>query len=489
MYLKLLTALISLLLLNETFAKKSNWSKLPKVKYKKETTRRPTASSDNLSPEYIKLRDEYLKIKDPLKLHQFLVKIDQNYDSYPTDVKFFVALTVPTAASRSVVYRSYDLANKHKLFRASIVTVLMRLAAGIEMLEPGQQSETYFRYATEPFLPGDNLKKFKKEEDIQTYFMTEVRPLIETAIERIKNLDLSSDKIVLDLQLMNGAASFQDGIERYRLIGNPEKNLVLSTLNANLAGIYQFNSYHINGLINFNKEVSKIFGFESFRIISRVEGMSSKKFVDVFKRKEFKKLFTIRENGAEDMKKSYAYMREAAIYSHYTWNEMKERNLNEDDILRFDLVGPFRTAFDMTDTNLIALFGAGEPVSNDNGTVSITQGEIPLIRSEVTGQTVKVNMAGYFNNPPKDLKALLPQTFEEGQKYKRIKVTGKDGKTEYFEYRNYKRGMPKSWDHDQYKHLFPELKSNQKVSDAIAVIGQSFSTGVVFVPMVFAINP
>jgi hypothetical protein len=49
--------------------------------------------------------------------------------------------------------------------------------------------------------------------------------------------------------------------------------------------------------------------------------------------------------------------------------------------------------------------------------------------------------------------------------------------------------MPKSWDHDQYKHLFPELKSNQKVSDAIAVIGQSFSTGVVFVPMVFAINP
>lgn len=490
MFNKTLSCFIAMILMSSVFAKIQNWSTLPKIKSTKETSRRPTASADNLSPTYIKLRDEYLKIKDPLALHKFMVKLNNNYNSYPDDVKLFIAVMSPTMAARSIVYRGYDLADQHKLFRATMVTMLMRLATGIELLEPGAQSKTTFRYATEPFLPGDNNLKFKKESDVQDYMMEEVRPLIEVAIERIKQIDMSSDKIVLDLQLFNGAASFQDGIARYRYVGKPEKDSILSTLYANLAAIYQFNAYSIDSLIEFNLEISKKFGFEGLRILTNVQGLNTQQLVDIFKKSTYKNLFKLRSNGVQDMKKSYAYMRESAIHAHYSYNDMKERNLDEDDILRFDLVGPFRNALDMTDANLIALYSSGEPKTNKDGSVSIQESEAPTIRSEVTGQTVKVNMAGYFNNPPKDLKDLLPTRFETGDKYVTIRVKkNKNDRGQSYKYRNYRRGMPIGWNNDQFKYLFPELRSDQKVSDAVAVIGQSFSTGVVFMPMVFAINP
>lgn len=411
-------------------------------------------TDDLMSKEYKTFRDKFLAIKTPEELDKHLIEIDANYNTYPDDLKFIVAILTPLKSLRAFTYRIYPLVTKEKISHSIILSNVLRFASMMSVNLPTSQWKAGFKYTSEPFTAADDEFRFRTTEDFQDFAGKIIYPELLKAAGRIKALNFSSDKIIWDNKLWYGTASFQDGFKRYNTIGEAERLAALSSIHNALAIAARFQAYDIQEFMPFTKDMAGLYGYDSF--FSEVDGVTAKKIHEVLMKPKYKKLFTLREHGAQNMAVAFKHLRESSRLGVLSWVELRDRSANDQDVFNPNFFDGYNGRIDKTAENLEKM------MSGKNS-----------FRSDVTGEVLTVDFPSFYSNPPQDLKSLFPVSFEGGEKNLSKQIKLANGKTKEVKYRNFFYGRSIAWDLKSYNTIFPDLKNGEDVSKAIRILNQT----------------
>ncbi|OUR93688.1 hypothetical protein A9Q84_19690 [Halobacteriovorax marinus] len=446
-----------------------------KVKAKKRGRRsissKVEVDDSRLSKEFKSFRKTYLSIKDPIELEKQLRHIDKNYDSYPDDLKLVAAILTPMLEMKSFAYRMYPLLKREKVTHSVLLTRVYRFASFMSVNLPTDQWDAGFRFMSEPFEYEMTNNRFHKTSDLQEFVTNKIYPALAKAAERVQALDFSTNNMTWDHKLLYGTASFQDEFKRYRLIGESERLLLLANLHYGLSWSARFSAYNVSGTLSLVKDMGSLYGIDSMFGFSKVDGVTAKKIVAKINKRKYKKLFTILDGGKEKMQLSFKHLREAARVSVVAWEEMKERRngeANESALIRSEMFESFIGRIDR---------GAETFVDIVNGPT--------IVRSDITGEVITVDLPKFLMNPPKDLKSLLPTSFTSADDMKSKKIANKSGKMKSVKFRNYHYGKATSWELKSYNTLLPEVKNGDDISTAARILNQSPGAA----PVALIINP
>ncbi len=409
-------------------------------------------SEEAMSEKFRDFRDQFLKITKKEEIEMFLNKMDKEYDSYPDDLKFFAAQMIPFRAFKSFSYKMYPLLRKEKITHSMIVSRVLDFASFMRINLPTEQWDAGFRFASEPFTADQ--ERFESAEELQKYIGEVVYPEALKAAQRIEKLSFKDQKIAWDHKLFYGTASFSDNFKRYRYLGEAERVGALAGLHEGMAWMKRFTAYNVKGSMKLAKHLGTLVGIDSF--FSKVDGVTAKKVKEVFSKEEHKDLYTLLPNGKADLKVAFQHLRESARLGIIAWYEVKDRPANELDALNSMIIDPFRDRIDRGAETL----------------EKIVEGPTKL-RSDVTGELLLVDLPSFYENPPKDLKDLLPTKFEGGKKTIKKDLPTKEGRAKRVRYRNYFYGRAVSWDVKAYQKLFPEIKKGEDISKATRILNQS----------------
>lgn len=465
------------------------------------TNRKKTVHADasKISSYMTKFRERLLAAKTGEDIAELFDSLDKDYKSFSdnktafndianADFRYFYARVSPTRKMGGIAWRMVPAVEKIRASQEILVGVLRTMAEQVMIHSPGTHHEAMFRYLTEP--QKGMLTRFKDENDIQTFFVKEVAPELQTSINSIKSLVnvVSNQPIVYDSRLRFGEASFPDKAEKqYRLIGGAELASVLARLHRRLAAIQVFTAYDFRGYLQIRDQVSYQQGMAianapildlfagkpdigDLTREGRMQIMKSRAFVNFGKIVPAGK-WGKRANGQpyysgeELMKFAYNNLYQSAQFLKIANDALEKRDEkfeNSDWLLDPAFIVQRDDLNHVALDNLLALTEAGDYKNhaNDSGLRSV--------RSALTGDVVQVNLKAYFFNPPKDLKSMMPTAFEQGPKQMPSKSFCRN-----CEYRNYFKGRATAWDPKAYATIFPGTANGADVARKMDILTES----------------
>jgi hypothetical protein len=427
--------------------------------------------------DYVELRKKWLAVKNSKELGALLDQLEEKMkavDEGTTEAsaafRVVAAEVLPLRCMRGMVYRFVPLAEKSKLVQSRLATEVMQLASTMQVFAPTQQWEAGFDYVTQPY---DGVTQFKEATDLQAALANgseSCAAMVKTSIQRLKDIK-TDNRIVWDNKLLYGNGTFPEGVDRYKMIGPAEKNLAIAARFAALSNIAFFRAYSLKNFFAMRAKIGRLYGFDSITLGRTVEGVTMKDRSDVLR--SYDDLFTLRDDGGNYMKISLIALRQAVYFAKLTWNEIEKSSGDQDGYLlsRARFMG-FENGIDKNVTKWWEMVKGRTRLQN-----------------RITGDTVVVDLPGFFNNPPKDLKILLPVAYAEKEPqmfHGEFAVReGSAVKKQELKYRNYRYARPTSWNKSAYASLFPELKSGNDVDSAIKNVSQSWGGNLIERPLLF----
>lgn len=390
-------------------------------------------------------------------METLLTELDKNYESYPTDVKFYITQIMPIRAFRGLFYRLKPLFDgKSNFVHSQILTTAKSMATRVQLYLPYDYADAGFEYISTPFMnsSGKMVESFETEEDLQVWMVNELLPLVNTGIARLEKLNLV-EPVIWDQKMVFGPKAFGDGINRFKLIGEFEKNLSLSGLYNSVATIATSRAYSVENAIGLYKEVGFLYGFDGFGLFNRIDGVSAEKVSKVMRKPEFKITGTLIVDGGQWMEYAYRSTQKSIKRLIVAWN-LSSSERKDENLYAFN-TGFINVNRDEVEENLKIINRV------------VTSKEVESLRSAVTGEIVQLNFSKLFNSPPKDLKAFLPTSFDQKKNSSRSVVLA-DGSTKTISYRNFAQGSANGWDLKEFENYFPSVKSNDDVYRTLRVL-------------------
>ncbi len=433
------------------------------MKLKASEKKRKPANSANvidqsmMSKELIAMQARIHSLKTSEAMDSLLDELDKNYDSYPNDLKFYVTQIMPVKAFRGLFYRLRPLFDgKSNFVHSQILTSAKSFATKVQIYLPTDYAEAGFQYISSPFIMKDGriVEGFGVEEDLQVWMINELLPLVNSSIVRLEKLNLV-DPVVWDQKMVFGPKSFGDDVNRYKLVGEFEKNLAVSSLYGSVASMATARAYSVENAIGLYKEVGFLYGFDGFGLFNRIDGVSAEKVSKVMRKPEFAVTGTLIPDGDKWMAYAYSSTQKSLKRLVDAWNLTSDERKNE-NLYAFNM-GFINVNRDEVEENLKIL----NRVVSSKGVESL--------RSAVSGEVVQVNYAKLFTTPPQDLKAFLPTQFDKNKNASR-EVTLSDGTKKTLNYRNYAQGSANGWDLKKFENYFPSVKSNEDVYKTVRVL-------------------
>ena len=355
-------------------------------------------------------------------------------------------------------------------------------------------------------------KQFKVESDFITYLSMEVYAALNKAarrLERLKMVNTQADgkttPIVFDAKIRFGQDSFgsaYDAFDRFKVMGEGERFAALARVHRRMYNIATMTSYNWNGHLDLRKEIGKLYGVEAakaelFDILPGednvyVKGATRQKRVEMIRR-NYKKLYTLAPHGKDWMKLAYYHLHKSGLFLSKAWDYIKTEDMNT--VMQIDpevLMG----RKEQVEAGINHLRNLTEATDTASGRVTI--------RGALSGEEVVVNLKAFYENPPNDLKSLLPVAFagnedlsdlrkakdsSQAPAYKNLAEV-RPGKSDVMkfeigdkevQFRNYLFGRAKSWDisKEGYGNLFPALKSGNDVAKAMRILNEARGARVV----------
>ncbi|MES2964071.1 MAG: hypothetical protein V4760_09290 [Bdellovibrionota bacterium] len=446
---------------------------LGSIKKLKPAKRNPAGNVANLmSPEFIGIRDRFLKVKTADELDQVLSDLNAKYDTLQAnDSRLFAAQAVTLIPFRGVVWRLIPVAQKAKITHSAVLTMVKQISTGIGIFLPTQQWQAAFDYVSLPYARGGAVStQLENEAQVQSFFSGPVMKSILQARNRVAKIDLKGKDVVWDNQLLYGPASFQDDLDRYRLVGEVERWVVLANLHSTVAQLAFARAYSAEGSSDVMENIGRLYGIDGW--FSGVEGAPARDRVKVMRSGKFAKWGTLVPDGAQWTKASLSNLRASSEIMASVWNQIQRRPMGDS----WSIDPTFFQSRDIVRT--------GDMRVED--VVAMMKGPAK-IRSAVTGETVTVNIPAFYENPPRDLKALLATGFNTEPEWKTM-TFATAGKSVALKARNYDSGSPAAWDLNQYRTFLPEVQNGNDVKRAARVLSQSWGGGSALAPMLVFMN-
>ncbi|WP_142697177.1 hypothetical protein [Bdellovibrio sp. NC01] len=421
--------------------------------------------SDNLK----EIRAKILAVKSPAQIDSLINEYQAKFDTLAPDAKMLMAQLVLLQPFKGIVYRIAPLAAKTNVTHSVMLSFVMRQAAQMKVYFPTEQANALFAYLTQPY---DGVVQFKEGEEFQAFLGDVVYPAALKSAETIKGIPVSTplvwDNKILYAGIVDANIDTQD---RYTLIGSAEKWALLAAKQMGLHYLTAFRSYSVKNVMAMSKEMGSLYGVDGFTTSllpnGSVDGVNSLERTAVFKKPKYAGTFILYRDGRLWMERSFNHMKEAVSYLRIAWEEVKDKPAAENFLLN----PAFFVGFDRQINNHLSVLE------------EMVQGPTK-IRSRLTGETMVVDLKGFYMNPPNDVKSLLPTSFDMTQKFSKTQIkVGKSAKAEDVSYYNYFHGRPTDWNVNAYKTIFPEIKKGSDVSTAARVLAQSWGGVVLAGPL------
>ncbi len=402
---------------------------------------------------------DFTGIKNADEVDACIDYLDENYETFANDLKYFAALLVPLRSFKSFTYKMYPLVKREKITHSVVVTRVFDFASFMNVNLPTTEWKAGFSYVSEPH--HGKIKRFSRSKDLQQYLKVFVYEDLLKAAKRIDELELNT-KIVWDHKLLYGLASFSDEFKRYRYIGEAERLATLASLHMGMSWISKFNSFNVDGLMKVTKDISTLYGVDAL-FWQNVDGVTAQQVANVLNKKKYKKLYTILPDGSSTLDAAFKHQKEAIFLRIVAWEELKNRSADELDIVNSLISGAVETRTNRGAEKLEELvLGKTE------------------IRSDITGETIVVDLPAFYANAPDDLKIMMPNAFADSKskthnekKMLEKVIKAKDGKSYKTTYRNYYYGRAVGWNYSAFKYLFPEMKEGDDVAKYTRILNQS----------------
>lgn len=420
-----------------------------------------------MSKELRSFREEYLKVKTPEALHNLIVEAEKNIANYPQDLKFVVTQLIVFKSLHGVVYRMVPMVKKTSVTHSFLLTLVRNVAANIKIYFPTDTWDAGFKYLTEPYKEnGKVVSQFQNVGQFQYFLGTDVYKALDQSASYIDKMNLTNSQVLWDNKFVFGTESFDDNLARFRVLTEADRHYRLAMLHSAMENISIFVAYRLDNLADLLKDQGKIYGIDGF-LLSAVEGAPSVKRVETLcaKRecadgkwnKKYDKLFTLREKvGIDWTKRAFFHLEQAFEHVKLGWTETQNLNNSEFFVMNPARLMPWDRQIEKNLENIEAMLKG--PTK---------------IRSVFTGETVVVNVPNLYNNPPADLKDLMPNKWELGSK-----TLKKDG----IQHTNYYWGRAIGWKIDKYKPYF-EISTNADLIRATRVLDQAWGGWFVQLPI------
>ncbi len=477
-----------------------------KTQAKESQTRKIAADAElsdkSMSPELVKYRDRILKLDSSPELKKYsggryaswsanakmaqalddiMAELDDDaaFEKFPSDLKA-MAYGVPVArAMKSVVYRVRSWISETPTVHSPMLSFVRQSMTAAGVYLPTSQAGAVSAYVTEPM---DKMGPvFNKSDDFAKFIGDDLTTAFRRSLRRLKLVNLDRP-IIVDNQLMYSEAAFQDGLERYQVIGVPELDSMHAGLFGSLAQLSAFNAYDFTDILEVAKKTGVLYGIDAIKATGRgwfggnedgeaLEGAPMRDRVAVIHK--FPNFMTLkgsrgsaeRKNSEGWMKWSYAFTKRSAERSLAAWQVLKSRPANETSVINPAFITP---------SNRWASLGEPTAIAMLSGPAAV--------RSAVTGASVTVNFPLLFSSPPEDLKAFLP-TFagKENRSYAKTVMIG-EKEVPFTNLRNYHEGEAKQWDYALYGKYFSgadgkAISSPEDVKRAARVLSQAWGVG------------
>jgi hypothetical protein len=436
-------------------AEATAWLKASEKKRKPANT---TAIDESmLSKELKSYRMRIHDAKTSEAMEAIMVELDKNYESHPLDLKFYTTQILPVMAFRGLFYRLKPLFDgKSNFMHSQILTTAKSLATKANVFLPYDYVDAGYEYIASPYLKDDGsmVNGFGNEQDLQVWMVTELLPLINKSANRLNDLSLI-EPVIWDQKMVFGAQSFGDNINRFKLIGEFEKQLIISSSLSSIASIAVARAYSLDKTIELYKEVGFLYGLDGFGLFNKIDGVSAEKVSKVIRKPQYAYTGILLADGKDWMKYAYNNSKSALQRLNRAWELSSDDRKNE-NLYTFNL----------------GYLNVNRSEIEENLKIAkriVMSSDVESVRSAVTGEVAQVNYSKIFLDPPKDMKAFLPVSFDKKDQAKRV-VSLKDGSQKTISYRNYAFGSPKGWDVEKITPYFPSVKSNEDVFRTIRVM-------------------
>ena len=424
------------------------------------------AGEDLLSKEYKAFRKTFLAIKSSSEIDGLLKNLDAHYATSPDDLKFAAVQLVPLLAFRSIVYRMVPLAEQAKVTQSMLLTMVKQMSSGMHVYLPTDQWAAGFAYVTEPSDLAQT--RFKSEADLQLALASEVLPQLTNSAKRLRELNFSRASVVTDSQLMYGTASFSDNMNRYRQVGEAERYGEIANIHLGISWISMFCAYNLDHMFELSQDLGRLYGVDGFEFWKGVEGAPASRRAEILSDPKYASFLTLSKYGTDWTQTSLKHLKQAVLYSNVVWMETKGRPASESSALDPAFINPAGKQIDLTLPSVKAMIA---------GKAQIT--------SAITGEKMDIDLPAFYNNPPQDLKALLPNHFDESPLLNSKSLKTADGSTQTVQYHNYLSGRATGWNVAAYQKFFPDVKSSADIARSAKILSQTWGGGISGITLAF----
>jgi hypothetical protein len=451
-------------------------------------------------------RDKY-DIWHLLEEKQKEIEDESNFDKKADDYRLAVTLSVPLLTLKGMAYRMRPIVEKEGFIEAltgekrrsdavqsMFLSILRNTASALPLMAPTSQWSAGFSFFTEPLVTSSSLLAQKKKTDAdfgknidpkdevgeaqrwdsvtaaQNYMCGEVRKSIVDMKDRLAAFKFSNrgengieGAIVMDARVAFGVLSDdpetgnpkpndflskpqdQGGIaplNRFAVLRLEDVRLMAAGAAMGLHNLSVFCAYDQSGAVDLLAEVGSFVATDGFGTRADVQGLTALERDKILKkvRKRQGNGNYLKVRNQADLQAAWGYLQKSVEWTSGVWETVKERN-KTDPLREMLLANPLAVSpFDRwTESNLDAI-KALVATSGDNQFVKLV--------SPVTGESVEVNLRGFYFQAPNDSFAFLPQDFDKTGNGKDLGETLVSGKS--IAYRNFRYGRPLKWSKDVY---------------------------------------
>lgn len=414
-----------------------------------------------LTPSFIEVRNQFFAVQSAEQLDAFINKLsDQDYyNKLDRDGQFLALQFISLKPYKSFVYRAKTYLGKHTVIRSAIITNLRIAAVAQKQFGAAQEQKAIFDYITTPM--ADMGSEIVTDADLEVFLIKEVMTATDANYRKYLTVVQKAEKpIRWDNKVYASFANFADSADRYAQVGMAEQYLILAGLEQTIAGQLVTAAYSLEGFSEMVNRMSKEFGIDSMNMITKVDGMSSKKRFEILSK--YPHLFKLKPGGEAYTRAAFGFLKASLQNTKLAWNSIDKNQTNSQITFAINpqVLTPFNRQINSGFANLDSLFSNGE-----------------LSSSVVNGEKISINFEKLFTQPPQSVTIFYPTEFNSEKPVLTKTVNGKK-----MEYRNYLSDSAKAWSYSSYKEYVPNLKSqdgkNADIAKELRVLSQVWGANV-----------
>ena len=392
------------------------------------------------------------------ELAALIDKLEAEYANHSPMAQLVIAQLSSLKPFRGILFRLRPLAeNQHTpAVHGLIISFLRGINAGINNLFPSDQWTAGFDYLTKPF-PGV-APQIKSANQLKTFVQSAAIPEMLKLALRVKNLNLTKP-VYFDNKIFWGKANFTSEHDRFKLIGETEKEVYLSSILYGMSSLYNAIAYDWTGLFKATQSFWVTYGFNT---LANPDNMTAEQRIASIN--QYPKLFTLIPGGNVYTKMGFFRFKESLKFAKAAWERIKAENREKDfqAVTFFDPRG-FSPFTRIIDTSFLDIEG----LISDKGISSAV----------VNGETLTINFKKFSEEPPVNLKSFLATHFKNSNGPRDL-VEPKTG----LKYRDYSKGNPDGWNTSAYVKYFPNIDKDG-VPKTIRILNQSWGGGILGFPL------